>query len=82
MMDRIGAGHGALQAKVEEDQVRVYELAYGRRREFCHSAGTPLSVCIETPAEGRGGCSRMAVSLTAELAVRVREEGIEALQTI
>ena len=39
-----------------------------RRREFCHFADTTLSIHIETPAKGRGGCSRMVVSPTASLA--------------
>ena len=36
-----------------------------RRREFCHFADTPLFIPIETPAEGRVGCSRMTVLPTA-----------------
>ena len=35
------------------------------RRRDCHFADTPLSIPIETPTEGRGGCSRMTAPPTA-----------------
>ena len=33
------------------------------RREFRHPADAPLSIRIETPAKGRGGCSRIMTKL-------------------
>ena len=35
------------------------------RRRDCHFADTPFFIPTETPAKGRGGCSRMTVSPTA-----------------
>ena len=32
-----------------------HEAGASRRREFCHFDDTPLSVSVETPAEGREG---------------------------
>ena len=35
------------------------------RREFCHFTDNPLSIPVEAPTEGRGGCSGMTASPTA-----------------
>ena len=57
---------------------RLY--APGRRREFCHLAGAlSLSIAIETPNEGRAGCSRMAVSpaaVRARLALLIEDDDV------
>ena len=43
---------------------RSSSQAISRRRD-CHFADNPVHIPIETPAKGRGGCSRMKVSPTA-----------------
>ena len=53
--------------------VAAYDERPGRRRDFCHSADTPVSIPIELPAKGRGGCSRMTVSPPAREARAVLE---------
>ena len=40
-------------------------LAFVAAGRGCHFAGTPSSSLFETPADGRGGCSRLTVSPAA-----------------
>ena len=66
--DGISMGLGDyLSAKSEQSYIKSeferekWEMEQNPQGE----AGTPLSITIDTPAKGRGGCSRMTVSPTA-----------------
>ena len=64
-----GPNHPSAGPATQGPGPAVFLVVPSRRRD-CHFADISFSIAIEMPAQGRGGCSRMTVSPTADRAAR------------